>query len=366
MKKVLIGAIMDGKAGGIDRYILNLFSKLQNQGVAFDFFTNEISKQLQTDLQNQGAALFETASLMHPLRQYRDFKCIFKNKQYDTAYFNLSTALGFIGPLAAKKCDVKKIVIHSHTTGCDISNPYKRKLMMLLHKICRMFLHRFGTDFYACSEEAGVWMFPDAIVHGNAFQIVRNAIYTQNFVYDASLREKKRAELGLQDCFVIGHIGNFVYQKNHSFLLRAFEKVAQSDATARLLLVGDGVLLAQMKTEAENLNIQDKVLFAGRRTDANTYMQAMDVFAFPSNFEGLGIVAIEAQAAGLPCICSDRVPQETHITDLCRYLPIDTEDAVSLWARALLEAKGAERIDRASEIVSAGYDINSQNLEQLV
>lgn len=366
MKEVLIGTIIDGKAGGIDRYMMNLFSKLQRNGANFDFCTNRICPDLQATLHEQGAELLETASLMHPLRQYRDFKCIFKNKQYDTAYFNLSTALGFIGPLAAKKCGVKKIVIHSHTTGCDISNPYKRKLMMLLHKVCRRFLYRFGTAFYACSEEAGVWLFPDSVVHGNAFQIVRNAIYTQNFIYDASLREKKRAELGLQDCFVIGHIGNFVYQKNHSFLLRAFEKVAQSDATARLLLVGDGVLFAQMQTEAENLNIQDKVLFVGRRTDANAYMQAMDVFAFPSNFEGLGIVAIEAQAAGLPCICSDRVPQEAHITDLCQYLPIDTDDAVTQWANVLLQAKNTPRTDRAAEIAAAGYDINSQNLEKLV
>lgn len=366
MKQVLVGAIMDGKAGGIDRYILNLFSKLQNQSAAFDFFTNEISEPLQADLQKQGANLFKTAGLLHPLQQYRDFKSIFQNKQYDTAYFNLSTALGLIGPYVAKKCGVKKIVIHSHTTGCDISNPYKRELMMLLHKVCRKFLYRFGTDFYACSEEAGVWMFPDSVVHGNAFQIVRNAIYTQNFVYDPSLREKKRAELGLQDCFVIGHIGNFVYQKNHSFLLRAFAKVAQSDVTARLLLVGDGVLFVQMQTEAEKLNIQDKVLFVGRRTDANVYMQALDAFAFPSNFEGLGIVAIEAQAAGLPCICSDRVPQEAHITDLCQYLPIDTDDALAQWANALLQTKSTPRTDRAAEIAAAGYDINSQNLEKLV
>lgn len=366
MKQVLIGAIMDGKAGGIDRYILNLFGQLNRKDAEFDFFTNRITEPLQTDLQKQGSMLFQTVGFAHPIRQYREFKHIFSQKKYDTAYFNLSTALGFFGPLAAKRCGVPKIVIHSHTTGCDISNPYKRKLMTVLHRICRGILYRFGTDFYACSEEAGKWMFPRNIVCGNAFQIVKNAICTSDFVPNASVRSDLREKLGLQDCFVIGHVGNFVYQKNHAFLLRVFAKLAQTDATARLLLIGDGVLLEDMKSQSQSLGITDKVLFAGRRTDANQYMQAMDVFAFPSNFEGLGIVAIEAQAAGLPCICSDRVPQEAHITNLCTYLPIDGETAVGDWASALQKAKEIPRANRMAEIVAAGYDLQSQDLKQLV
>lgn len=366
MKQVLIGAVMDGKAGGIDRYILNLFRELNQKTAEFDFFTNAITEPLQKDLQAQGSALLQTAGFAHPLRAYRDFKRIFTEKRYDTAYFNLSTALGLIGPMAAKKCGVPKIVIHSHTTGCDITNPYMRKLMTILHKLSRAVLYRFGTDFYACSKEAGEWMFPKKVVDGNAFQIVQNAIYTQKFVLNEKLRAEMREKLGVQDCFVVGHVGNFVYQKNHSFLLRAFASFAKSDPSARLLLVGDGVLFEESKAQADALGIADKVLFAGRRTDANDYMQAMDVFAFPSNFEGLGIVAIEAQAAGLPCVFSDRVPQETHITNLCTYLPIDGEQAVEKWVQALENAKDTERKNRAEEIVAAGYDIETQELKHLV
>ncbi|MGN0571506.1 MAG: glycosyltransferase [Candidatus Fimenecus sp.] len=366
MKQVLIGAIMDGKAGGIDRYILNLFRELNQQSAEFDFFTNQISEPLQKDLQAQGADLFQTAGFAHPVRQYRDFKKIFSHKKYDTAYFNLSTAIGFVGPYVAKRCGVEKIVIHSHTTGCDISNPYKRKLMTVIHRISRLILYRFGTDFYACSKEAGDWMFPKRIVSGASFQIVKNAIHTQNFVLDEDLRAQMREQLGLEDCFVVGHVGNFVYQKNHAFLLRVFSDVSKVDAAARLLLVGDGALFEETKAQAANLGIADKVLFAGRRTDANLYMQAMDAFAFPSNFEGLGIVAIEAQAAGLPCICSDRVPQEAHITDLCMFLPIEGENAAADWVSALQKAKEISRSNRADEIIASGYDLQSQDLKQLV
>lgn len=366
MKRVLIGTIMDGKAGGIDRYILNLFYEVHGAEVQFDFYTNSIDPQLQKELQNQQATLFEVADLKHPFRQYADFKRIFQRQKYDVAYFNFSTALGFLGPMAAKKCGVPKIVIHSHTSGCDITNLYKRKLMTGLHKLCRQILYRYGTDFYACSTEAGNWLFPSKIVSGPRFQLVKNAIHVEDFTFNMQIRDTLRAELGLADSFVIGHVGNFVYQKNHDFLLKVFADFSKKEANSRLLLVGDGVLFEEMQRQAEALGIQDRVLFLGRRTDANRFMQAMDAFAFPSNFEGLGIVAIEAQAAGLPCVFSDRVPKETQITDLCIYLPIDTPDAVDQWIDALQKTKTRKRANTTAAIADAGYDIQMQDMKKLV
>lgn len=366
MKKVLIGAIMDGKAGGIDRYILNFFGEVQGNQVHLDFYTNKIDPQLQKNLSERGAELFEVASLKNPFQQYKDFKRLFKEEKFDTVYFNFSTALTLLGPMVAKKCGVQKIIIHSHTTGCDITNPYKRKLMTVLHSICRKFLYRYGTDFYACSKAAGEWMFPQKIVDGKSFRVVNNAVSTEDFVVNADVRMQMRQKLSLENCFVVGHIGNFVYQKNHAFLLRAFAELTKEEAAARLLLIGDGALYAEMQVLAQTLGIADKVLFAGRRSDANLYLQAMDVFAFPSNFEGLGIVAIEAQASGLPCLCSDRVPKEACVTDLCTFLPIDGESAVSEWVHALQKSKGIPRTDQTADIVAAGYDLKSQDLEQLV
>ena len=366
MKRVLIGPIMDGNAGGIDRYLLNFFNKVQGERVSLDFYTNKIDQQLQTRLAEHGVRLFEVAGLKNPVQQYKDFKRLFTKEKFDVAYFNFSTALNFLGPLAAKKCGVQKIIIHSHTTGCDITNPYKRKLMTVLHSICRKFLYRYGTDFYACSKAAGEWMFPQKIVDGKSFRVVNNAVSTEDFVVNADVRMQMRQRLSLENCFVVGHIGNFVYQKNHAFLLRAFAELTKEEEAARLLLIGDGALYAEMQALAQTLGIADKVLFAGRRSDANLYLQAMDVFAFPSNFEGLGIVAIEAQASGLPCLCSDRVPKEACVTDLCTFLPITGENAVCEWVAALQKAKETPRTNHTDDIVAAGYDLKSQTLEQLV
>lgn len=366
MKRVLIGPIMDGNAGGIDRYLLNFFNKVQGERVSLDFYTNKIDPQLQTRLAEHGARLFEVASLKNPVQQYKDFNRLFTQEKFDAAYFNFSTALNFLGPLAARKCGVPKVIIHSHATGFDNANVYKRKLMTALHHVCQKFLYRYGTDFYACSKAAGEWMFPKKIVGGSNFQIVNNAVSTKDFVFNAEVRAQMREKLSLQDCFVIGHIGNFLYPKNHTFLLRVFSELSKKDETARLLLIGDGALYEKIQTLAQTLGIADKVLFVGRRSDANLYLQAMDVFAFPSNFEGLGIVAIEAQASGLPSLCSDRVPKEACVTDLCTFLPITGENAVSEWVAALERAKGTPRTNRFDDIVAAGYDLQSQALEQLV
>lgn len=366
MQQVLIGAIMDGNAGGIDRYILNLYHRTSSGEIQFDFFTNKISEPLREMLATRNSQLFEIANLMHPLQQYKDFKALFQQKKYDTAYFNLSTALGFLGPMAAKKCGVKKIVIHSHTTDCDIANPYKRKLMTVLHKACRKILYRYATDFYACSKEAGEWMFPAAAVSGNSFRIVKNAIELEHFVFDGNIRTKLRKELCLDDAYVIGHIGNFVYQKNHLFLLDVFQKLCQKLPNAKLLLVGDGPLYADMQDKAMQMHLQDKILFVGRIPNANEYLQAMDVFAFPSNFEGLGIVAVEAQAAGLPCVCSTQVPKEACVTDLCTFLPIDTDDALQIWTDRLIGLQGTVRNNMSDAITAAGYNIQKQELKHLV
>lgn len=366
MKNILIGPIMDGNAGGIDRYILNLYERTNCDEIRFDFFTNQISDALQKTLAAQNSNLFEIADLKHPFRQYADFKRLFRTRKYDTAYFNFSTALGLLGPMAAKKCGVPKIVIHSHTTDCDIANPYKRKLMTFLHAVCRKILYRFGTEFYACSKEAGLWMFPCAIVEGGQFSVVKNAIQLERFVFNAEIRAKVRKELQLEDAYVVGHIGNFVYQKNHSFLLQSFQKLCDSVPNAKLLLVGDGPLYQAVQDSAAQMGLKDGILFLGRKTNANDYLQAMDVFAFPSNFEGLGIVAVEAQAAGLPCVCSDRVPSEAAVTEQCCFLPIDTADSVQLWADKLMALQGVVRKDMSDVITASGYNIRQQDFQHLV
>jgi glycosyltransferase involved in cell wall biosynthesis len=177
------------------------------------------------------------------------------------------------------------------------------------------------------------------------------------YVYDAKKRKTKREKLGVQpDELLVGHVGRFSPQKNHSFLINVFEAV-QVKIPAKLLLVGDdhGKLADEIKEKVKSLGLEDRVIFAGLRDDVADLMQAMDVFVFPSLYEGLGIVAIEAQAAGLPCLISDHVPIECQKTELVEQVPLDCD--VEIWADRAIAASKIERRNTYDEIKNAGFDV---------
>ena len=231
MKKVLFGYIMNGKAGGIDKYMLNFFEHFSPGEVHFDFLTTQIDNELKEKLESKGAGLFEIPTLKNPRAQYKAICDIIKKNGYDTAYFNISTAICYPGPKAAHDCGVKKVIIHSHSAWYDCSNPKKRALMIKLNNLCRNFLYKYGTDFYACSALAGKWIFPEKIVGSDKFKLVKNGIDLASFTYSPEKREAMREKLQLQDKFVIGSVGNFLYPKNHDFMVRVFSELCKMTAT---------------------------------------------------------------------------------------------------------------------------------------
>lgn len=366
MKKVLFGYIMNGKAGGIDKYMLNFFEHFSPGEVHFDFLTTQIDNELKEKLESKGAGLFEIPTLKNPRAQYKAICDIIKKNGYDTAYFNISTAICYPGPKAAHDCGVKKVIIHSHSAWYDCSNPKKRALMIKLNNLCRNFLYKYGTDFYACSALAGKWIFPEKIVGSDKFKLVKNGIDLATFTYSPEKREAMREKLQLQDKFVIGSVGNFLYPKNHDFMVRVFSELCKIDSDARLLLVGDGLLFDNVKEQVKSLGLADKVIFSGRQTDAYNYMMAMDIYLMPSHFEGFGIAAVEAEATGLMCCLSDHIPSDAVITENCVTLSIDKDGDAKVWAEKIEKAKGYKRIDRTDEVRRAGYDLSAQNFYELV
>lgn len=358
--KVLVGFIMDGKAGGIDKYLLNFLEEVSSEGVQLDFMTNEIDPELQEHLREYHAGLYAIPNLRHPIAQYRRVKRIIKKGRYDAVYLNISTAIDCIAAIAAKHAGVKKRMIHSHSSGNDCENAWRRWLFDVIHKSCRLFLYRYGTEFYGCSVEAGAWMFPEKVVHSDKFRVIHNAVDRAKYEYDPEKRRMIRAQLGIGDQRVFGHIGNFCYQKNHYFLLNVFEEIHKRDKETMLLLAGDGVRFEQVKRMIAEKNLTDSVILLGRRNDADILYQGMDAFIFPSNFEGLGIVGIEAQSAGLPCFMSDKVPTECKITKKCYFLPLGYGAAV--WADEIIRNTGerekAEYLEKAEM-----YDLSNQKEE---
>lgn len=360
MKKVLAGFIGDGKAGGVDKYLLNFWESVSDD-VQIDFLTNKIDEDLKNRLKVRQSLLFETLSLRHPICQYRQIRNILKQGNYDAVYFNISTAIECVAVIAAKHAKVKKRILHSHSSGNDCENPLKRSVYNFIHSICRLFLYRYATHYYGCSRKAGEWIFPKRIVRSDRFEVIYNAVVRSRFEYNEQVRNDVREELKLGDHLTVGNAARFCYQKNHGFLLKIFAEVLKQRPDAILILVGDGVQYEKIRQMAKKLHIEASVKFLGERPDINKLYQAMDVFVLPSRFEGLPIVGVEAQVSGLPCIMSTAVSQETAITRRCHFLELKANPSV--WADLIIQLSGerrkAEFLKRAEN-----YDLDKQR-EQL-
>lgn len=341
MKKILAGFIMDGHSGGIDKYLLNFLNNVSSENVQVDFLTNEIDRELEEYLSGYGSCIFAIANLRHPWTQYRQVQEILDKGNYDIVYLNISTAIDCVAAWAARRKKIPRILLHSHSSGNDCENTIKRTIYNTIHYICRFFFYRAGTEYYGCSEKAGLWMFPRKVVRSKNFHTIFNAVNLEKFAYNPSVREKVRKKLKLENKFVVGHAGNFVYQKNHYFLIDVFETLRKSCPQAVLVLAGTGERFETVKKMIQEKGLEDSVRLLGFCSDMEQLMQGMDFFLLPSYFEGLPTVAVEAQAAGLPCLMSDTITREARITENCWFLSL--KDRPDKWGDFILEHKKNDR-----------------------
>lgn len=251
---------------------------------------------------------------------------------------------------------VNKVIIHAHNTRTDAGRTKR-----CVHKLLKAFLNMPKIIPLACSDDAAKWFYPQKILNNGNYTVLKNGIDVDSFAFKNDIREAIRENLRVQNKFVIGHVGRFANQKNHGFLIDVFCKIHQKSPEAVLLLIGgdkgEGVL-EKIKERVHRLGLEQSVIFYGNTGHVNELYQAMDCFVFPSLFEGLGIVAIEAQAAGLKTLCSDGVPQATKITNLLEYMPL--KESPERWAEKILSYNnGYERKDMSEEIKRAGYDIKT-------
>lgn len=358
MKKILVGYIKDGKSSGIDKYLLNFLNSVSSQGFQIDFLTNHIDIELKKKLSAFGSALFEIPTLRHPVQQYHITRKILENGKYDIAYFNISTTLNGLGAIAAKRSHVKKVVIHSHSSGNDCENRWKRKFLDFLNSVGKLLLYRTATDYLACSTKAGLWLYPKKIVNSKKFSLIFNAVDTNLFRYNEEIRLIYREQMDLANKFVVGHIGNFCYQKNHKFLLEIFSGLVQMRPNSVLLLVGNGPEFEMIEKKIKMMHLEKNVRLLGVRDDVSHLLQAMDAFVLPSNFEGLPIVAVEAQASGLKCFLSDVITSEIGITDLVHFISL--KKPAEYWDDKInQESYNYDRSCYAEKVDLCGYDTHN-------
>lgn len=290
-----------------------------------------------------------------PLAYYNNTLKLLREGNYDCVHIHGDVAyLLLIFAKAARRAGVGKIILHSHAAGIDGGS---RRLKAALHRACRGALRRCATDFAACSDRAAAWMYPGMDV--NRVVMIKNGVELERFAFNPGIRDRIRGELQLERAFVVGHVGRFAYQKNHEYLLDAFAAIRRRVGNARLLMVGEGILFDQAREQVKRLGLEEDVIFYGASYDVGGLMQAMDLFALPSRFEGLPVVGVEAQAAGLPVLFSDRVTRQAGLTERVWFLPIDGA-SVDRWAEAaeaVAEGHGWDRAEGYEQVRRAGFTI---------
>lgn len=353
----MIGSL---ELGGSQSMVMNIYRNLDREKIQFDFIVDHPDRMYFADEINKlGGKIFTMptfrgSNVLEIRKKWNEF---FQNhKEYKILHSHVRSYASLYLPIA-KKYGVKTI-IHSHSTsnGKGITSLIKNILQLPL---------RFQADYFmACSENAGKWLFGRKIIKQNNFFLIRNAIDLRKFSYDEAVRIRSRKELGIKEEFVLGFLGRVTAPKNPLFVLNIFSEMKKIDTDIKLLFVGDGALLKTVKEKARAYGIEKDIIFTGARSNTFELYLAMDVYCFPSLWEGLGISLIEAQASGLHCVCSENIPKEAIVTDLVDVLELNKGSDV--WAKKILEYRNYKRNSTNELIKIAGYDIkeNSMRLEK--
>lgn len=347
MKKVLVINTIGLNYEGITSVIFNYSSymcltDMQLEFVAFDNINPDLKKK------------FKNIGAVHVLpNRKKNFKGYIKalhlllKRKYDVIHIHGNSGTMVIETLFARLHGISKIMIHSHNTTCN---------HIIIHKILRVPMLWFATDYLACSDIAGKWLY------GNKKYIVlNNAINLNTFSYNECVRAQVRNELEVGEELLIGHMGHFTEQKNHTFLIDVFNEYHKLDSLAKLLLVSAGPKFDEIKDKVHSLGLQDVVIFAGRRSDPERLYQAMDLFILPSMWEGLPVVMLEAQAAGLPVLASDAITAEAKCTSRTVYMSL--LDGAKKWAEEI-KTIANRKFDRKEsvdfELKKYGFDIEQE------
>ena len=320
-KPVIVAQIM-GKwiGGGVESVIMNYYRHLDHTKIQFDFICDEDSTRIPYDeIKKLGGRVFLVPKYQKLPKYLKALEDLFRKNKYHIIHSNINTLSVF--PLyAAKKAEVPVRISHSHSTSN--AREWKRNI---IKNILRPFSKKYATDYFACSELAGRYLFGNKTFDRGEVKIIHNAIDLDKFKFDPVARKNLRKELGIKEkTIVIGHVGRFVSQKNHDFLVDVFNEYHAKNPDSKLLLVGTGPLEENIKAKVEKLNLTDSVLFLGQREDTNKLYSVMDVFCLPSLYEGLPVVGVEAQASELLCLFSNNITPDICINkSKSKLLPLE-------------------------------------------
>lgn len=356
MKKVkvlhIIGAL---SIGGAENVAMNFCRYLDKNKFTCDYliYSDDIG-EYEDEAKMNGANIFRITS---PTKSYRHFVYdlvkILKNEQYDVVHAHNLLNNGIV-LLLAKICGIKKLVCHSHSTNSGGSNNF---IYLIYERLMKFLIKIFATDFIACGVDAGNYLYGQKLFNKKG-KVVLNGIDMKKYTYSEETETIVRKELEIDnDTIVLGHVGRFSPVKNHDFLIDLFYEFWKENKNSKLLLVGDGELREEIQKKIENLGIESSVIITGVRMDVEKIMQVIDVFIFPSFYEGFPLALIEAQAIGIPCLVSDNITKQAQITNLINYL--DLNSSFQEWIRCIKTTKIKSKKKETINLISSEFDINS-------
>ena len=361
MKKILVFGITD-KKGGVESVIMNYYRNINRDKFQFDFLCNTKKVAYEDEITALGGKIYRITARSENFNQYKsEMDQFFKNhsKEYSTIWVNVCSLANIDYLIYAKKYGIKKRIIHCHN-----SQNMDSFIRGMIHRFNKIRLEKYATDFWTCSESSSKWFYSSKIINSSKYLVINNAINIDNFLFDENKRKKTRNEFNIDDdTLLIGNIGRFHPQKNHEFIIEIFKAINSKYPKSKLMLVGTGDDMEKIKGLVKKEKLANEVIFTGERKDVSNILSAMDVFLFPSKYEGLSVALIEAQANGLKCFTSkDVVPLEANISGEVDYISLN--DKASEWAKKILtyynDNKNLNRKINRDLFIKSGFDIKSE------
>lgn len=353
IKKVLhiVGAM---NRAGTETMLMNIYRNIDREKIQFDFVSySQEEGHYDEEIRKLGGKVIKLTSTTS-IKELT--KAIQENGPYDVVHAHTLFNSG-IAMLAAKKCGIKNRISHAHTT-LDNSSSIARKIYITS---MRFLINKYSTKTLACSREAGKYLFGENEINKSKYSYFQNLINYEELLHKPEKEVAKfKEEYNLNDGIVIGHVGTLKESKNHKFLLQIAKYMTEQNIDVKLLLVGEGSLRKELEDLTREYNISDRVHILGIREDINVMLHSMDVFVFPSIFEGLGLVLLEAQAAGLSCIVSEAIQPEADL-GLNLFSKLNLDNGVDIWSKEIMKvaSKKESNLDKINEAFdNTGYSTN--------
>lgn len=341
--------------GGVEAVVMNYYRHIDRTKIQFDFICDNDSTNIPyEEIELMGGKVILIPPYQKVFQYQRQLKHVLKQGHYEIVHSHIN-ALSIFPLKAATKVGVATRIAHSHSTTNKVE--WKKNLVK---NILKPFAKVYATHYFACTEHAGRWLFGNKVFEKGKVFVLNNAIDLSKFKYNPTIRALKRKELGVNDdTLVIGHIGRFVQQKNHHYVIEVFNEVHKKNKNSILILIGQGPLQMEIENKVKDLGLVEAVKFLGQRDDVHEWYQVFDTFLFPSLYEGLGIVLIEAQCAGCYCLASTEVPSVARVTKNIEFMSLNEQ--LQDWALWILEKNNHKKLLGCElQVANNGYEIKEE------